>query len=177
MGPHRAKALIGLLMLGTGAALAQEPGWHYSPLPGEGDRASLGCAKDSNAQNYTCLAVRCEDDYTTGVHVHSSRAGGAAGNWEFTLDRDTRSLVAEASEPYGGRFADEDGWLLDGLRHGTFVYLRHEGDADGGFALISLAGSFSAIAEALQWCAPRVLPDEQNGAGGVETITKEGEPQ
>ena len=53
----------------------------------------------------------------------------------------------------------DGGGLLDGLRHGTFVYLRHEDDADGAFAHISLAGSFRAIEEALQWCAPRVPRD------------------
>lgn len=175
MGSDRAKALTAILMLGAGPVLALEAGWHYSPLPGEGDRASLGCAQDTSATDFTCLAVRCEDDFTTGVHVHSSRAAGAAGPWEITLDRETRTLPAEAAEPYGGRFADDDGWLLDGLRHGTFVYLRHADDGEGGFALIGLSGSFNAIAEALHWCAPRVPEDEQNAVQGVENKIDEGE--
>ena len=164
-----------MLALCAGPALSQEPGWHYSHLPGEGDRASLGCSQESGAGNYTCLAVRCEDDFSTGVHVHSSRVGGVAGAWEFTLDRETRSLVAEGGGPYGGRLLDQDGWLLDGLRHGTFVYLRHEGDAEGGFALIGLSGSFTAIAEALHWCAPRAPAGEQNAVQDVETEMDKGD--
>ena len=175
MGPYPAKALIVLLALLAGPVQSQEPGWHYSHLPGEGDRASIGCSQDSGADNYTCLAVRCEDDFSTGVHIHSSRVGGAAGPWEFTLDRETRSLLAETAEPYGGRLRDEDGWLLDGLRHGTFVYLRHGDDLAEGFALISLSGSFTAIADALHWCAPRVPVDEQNVSQGVENKTDQGD--
>lgn len=174
MGPYPAKAVTGLLLLltGAGATPALQPGWTYSPLPGEGDRASLGCAEGSSAAAYTCLAVRCEDDFSTGVHIHTSREGGADGAWEMTLDRETRILDAAAAQPYGGRLADPDGWLLDGLRHGTFVYLRHVDDRDGGFALIGLSGSFTAIAEALQWCAPRVPVGEQNGARDVEEKTE-----
>lgn len=158
MGPYRAAALT-LLLATTSPALAQQPGWSWSPLPGEGDRASLGCARDSTAEDFTCLAVRCEDDFSTGVHIHASRPQGVDGSWEMTLDRETRNLVAEPAPPYGGRLLDPDGWLLDGLRHGTFVYLRHEDDVSAGFAYIDLGGSFRAIEEALLWCAPRLPAD------------------
>ena len=148
-----------LMLMSAQPALGQQPGWHFSPLPGEGDRASTGCASDSTPEDFTCLAVRCEEDFSTGIHIYASRPEGVEGQWELTLDRETRSLAVIAAQPYGGRFEDEDGWLMDGLRHGTFVYLRHEDDADGAFAHISLAGSFRAIEEALQWCAPRVPRD------------------
>lgn len=150
---------MALVLMSTGPAPGQQPGWHYSPLAGEGDRASLGCASGATDEAYTCIAVRCEDDFSTGIHIYASRPRGVEGQWELTLDRETRSLTVVSAPPYGGRFVDEEGWLLDGLRHGTFVYLRHEDEADGAFAHIDLMGSFKAITEALQWCAPRVPAD------------------
>lgn len=96
----------------------------------------------------------------------------------MTLDRETRVLDAVADgSPYGNRIEDPDGWLLDGLRHGTFVYLRHAEDTDAPFAFIDLTGSFRAITEALYWCAPRVGRDEQNGASSVNGATEHGEAQ
>lgn len=141
----------------SGAAPSQEPGWHHSPLPGEGDRAALGCARGSEADNFTCLAVRCEDDFSVGVHVHGTRPGGDAGAWEMTIDRENRTPLAEESDaPYGAKFREDADWLLDRLRHGSFVYLRHADDEAPGFAFITLAGSFAAIHRALYHCAPRV---------------------
>lgn len=167
MGSHRAAGLITLLIM-VQPALAQTPGWHFSPLPGEGDRAAMGCARGATRENFTCLAVRCEDDFTTGLHVHSSRFGGDQGIWEMTLDREDRTFAAEKSEgPYGARIFEDADILLDRLRHGTFVYLRHIGDENAPFAFIDLAGSMNTIAEALYWCAPRVPTEEQNAVSDV----------
>ena len=168
MGPHRAAGLIAFLVLAQPAS-AQTGGWHFSPLPGEGDRAAMGCARDATPENFTCLVVRCEDDFSTGVHVHSSRFGGGAGTWEMTLDRENRSFVAEKSDtPYGARISEGADLLLDRLRHGTFVYLRHSADEHAPFAFIDLSGSMQTIAEALYWCAPRVPPTEQNVVPDVD---------
>ncbi len=79
--------------------------------------------------------------------------------------------------PYGARFADDGEWLLDRLRHGTFIYLRHADDAAPGFAYIDLTGSFRAIGEALYWCAPRTEPIERNIGPGVDAGTAHGEAQ
>ena len=68
-----------MLLLIAQPVFAQEAGWHYSPLAGEGDRAALGCAAGATASSFTCLAVRCEDDFTVGLHIHTSRPGGDAG--------------------------------------------------------------------------------------------------
>ena len=56
-----APALAGL-MFWAGTALAQEAGWNYSPYPGEGDRAAMGCTGGSTPAKHVCLVVRCEDD-------------------------------------------------------------------------------------------------------------------
>ncbi|MBO9590231.1 hypothetical protein [Devosia sp.] len=180
MGSHRAAGLIVLLAFAQ-PVLAQTSGWRFSPLPGEGDRAAMGCARDATPENFTCLAVRCEDDFTTGLHIHSSRFGGDVGTWEMTLDRENRSFVAEKSDsPYGARIREDAELLLDRLRHGTFVYLRHSGDENAPFAFIDLSGSMKTIAEALYWCAPRVLPAEQNAVSDVTTdpsqLEKNNEP-
>ncbi|WP_449393490.1 hypothetical protein [Devosia riboflavina] len=168
MGSHRAAGLIACLILAQ-PALAQTSGWQFSPLSGEGDRAAMGCARDATPENFTCLVVRCEDDFSTGIHVHSSRFGGDAGAWDMTLDREDRRFVAEESDgPYGARINKDADLLLDRLRHGTFVYLRHSGDEHAPFAFIDLAGSMNTIAEALYWCAPRVRPTEQNAASDVD---------
>ncbi len=175
MGPDRAKALILALALWAPPVLAQNPGWHYSPLPGEGDRASLGCARGSTEEDFTCLAVRCEDDFSIGIHIHASRVS-AGGRWAMTLDREDRVIAAMAgASPYGAKLIDDDGWLLERLRQGTFVYLRPADDEGAGFAYIDLAGSFHAIEEALYWCAPRVPAAEQNSDPGVKVMDAQGE--
>lgn len=124
MGPHPARGLI--LTLLALPAMAQEAGWHYSPLPGEGDRATLGCALNSSPEVYACIAVRCEDDYSTGVHIHTSRPEGDAGRWAITIDKETRAFDAEAAEPYGARLVGDYAWVLDGLAHGAVAYLEPE---------------------------------------------------
>ena len=170
MGPYSAKALT-LLLLIAAPAVAEEPGWHYSPLGGEGDRATLGCNREATADSFTCLAVRCEDDFTVGLYVHSSLPDDT-GRWEMTVDRENRTLVAAPTDtPYGGRFTEDTPWLRERLEQGTFVYLRHE--ADGGpFSFISLEGSLYAITGALHWCAPRVPPSEPIAAPGVNPLTQ-----
>jgi hypothetical protein len=157
MGPHRTqKRLILALALLAGPAGAQEAGWHYSPLPGEGDRATLGCDREATPDDFVCLAVRCEDDFSTGVHIHTSRRE-APGTWDMTLDRENASFVAEQSDaPYGGRFVEDADWLLERIAQGTFIYLRHAEDESGSFAYIDLTGSLFAINRALAYCAPRV---------------------
>ena len=148
------------LVLGALPAAAQEPGWHYSPLPGEGDRATLGCDRDATPSDFVCLAVRCEDDYLTGVYVHVP-GGAAAGRWDMTIDRENASLLAITSDaPYGARFLADADWLLERLRQGAFVYLRRADRPQDRFRFIDLSGSLYAINTALAWCAPRVAPVE-----------------
>ncbi|QQR38763.1 hypothetical protein [Devosia rhizoryzae] len=158
-----------ILCLLASPALAIEPGWHVSPLPGEGDRASLGCARDSSDTDFACLAVRCEDDYSVGVHVYTTRLGGDTGRWTMTLDREDKVFKTSTdASPYGARLADPEGVLLDRIRHGTFIYLQHADDTHAPFRYIDLGGSFQSVAEALYWCAPRVPPSEQNTAPDVD---------
>lgn len=168
MGPYPTAGLIAALAFSAPAA-AQSPGWGFSYLPGEGDRAAMGCARDTTPEVFTCLAVRCEDDFSTGLYVHSSRLGGDAGTWTMTLDREDKSFVALAPDSaYGAKIEKDADLLLDRLRYGTFVYLRHGEDENQAFAYIDLSGSMTAITEALYWCAPRVPPAEQNPPPNVE---------
>lgn len=166
MGLHRTQALIAALILLAAPATAQEAGWHYSPLPGEGDRATMGCDRDATAEDFTCLVVRCEDDFTTGIHIHTSHPV-ALGSWEMTLDRENAIFIAGPSPaPYGGRFVERADWLLDRIRQGTFIYLRHADDSGGNVAYIELGGSLFAVNRALAFCAPRI-PVEPIADGGV----------
>lgn len=174
MGPHSAFAVIALSLTFSLPAVAQEAGWHYSPLPGEGDRASLGCAPESTRESFACVAVRCEDDYSTGIHIHTSRPEGDVGEWLLTIDRENRTVETVPSDaPYGAQIVNETEWLLERLKQGTFVYLQPKTGTQPPTNPVSLAGSLYAINSALAWCAPRVPPvnedaDEPTGALGVQ---------
>jgi hypothetical protein len=144
---------------------AQEAGWHYSPLPGEGDRAAMGCGYAADAQEFTCLVVRCEDDHATGLHIHTSRPGGDAGRWRIDIDKDSYEVRASASEaPYGARVEGDVATLIDGLRNGAVAYLDPlEGDPVSRNG-ISLSGSLYVVNQALYFCAPRVPPQVEEPA-------------
>lgn len=168
MGSHRTQGLALALALLAAPATAQEAGWHYSPLPGEGDRATLGCDRDATTEVFACIAVRCEDDYTTGLYIHTDRADDT-GAWDLTIDRENITLVGHATDaPYGTRIADEEGSLLERLAQGTFVYLRHGEEHEGPFRFIDLSGSLYAINRALAYCAPRTpASSEPDATPGV----------
>ena len=154
-----------MLALLTLPAPAQEAGWHYSPLPGEGDRATLGCALGSTPDAYACVAVRCEDDYTTGIHIHTSRPEADAGRWAITIDKETRSFDAQAAEPYGARLVGDYSWVLDNLANGAVAYLEPETGSGMPANHIALDGSLYAINAALAFCAPRVPVEPKTGPG------------
>lgn len=154
------KAVLVLVVLAV-PAMAQEPGWHYSPLRGEGDRATLACAAGSDATSYTCLAVRCEDDFSVGLHVHTSRPGGDAGAWRLDVDKESFEVTATSTNaPYGARVAGDVETLLDRLRHGSVAYLDPLDGPPVAQNGISLAGSLYAINQALYYCAPPPSPEE-----------------
>ena len=164
--------MISSLILATALlaapAAAQQAGWHYSPLPGEGDRAALGCALNSTQETFACVAVRCEDDFTPGVHIHTSRKQGDVGDWAITVDKETRVFSAEASAPYGAMLTGGFSWVLHNLSHGAVAYLEPADGSDMPANHIALDGSLYAINAALAYCAPRIpAPGEPNAAGGV----------
>lgn len=143
--------------------LAQESGWHYSPLPGEGDRATLGCSSGATPESFTCLAVRCEDDFSVGLHIHTSRADGDAGNWVMEFDKEGErfpvTAVADGS-PYHARIDGDVAPILELVRNSGLVYLDPDSDLPIDRA-ISLSGSLVAINQALYFCAPKTsLGDE-----------------
>jgi hypothetical protein len=161
--PRGEKAIVSAIvaLLLTTPVRAQEAGWHYSPLPGEGDRAAMGCTYGSTPNDHACLVVRCEDDFTVGLHIHTSRAGGDAGRWRIEFDKEGErfpvTAVADGS-PYGARIEGDTGALLEQLKHAGLVYL----DPQDGLPIdraISLSGSLYVINQALYFCAPKVGVD------------------
>lgn len=172
MGSHRTQELklrliAGLVLLAAPVA-GQEAGWHYSPLPGEGDRATLGCALKSTRDSFTCLAVRCEDDFNIGVHIYTSRPQGDVGDWAITVDKETRMFSAEASKPYGARLVGDYSWVTTNLANGAVAYLEPADGSDMPANHIPLDGSLYAINKALAYCAPRTpAASEPNAAPGV----------
>jgi hypothetical protein len=156
MGPHPARALIAALLLLAHPVAAQQPGWTYSPLPGEGDRAAMGCSLRATAQLHACVAVRCEDDFSVGIHIQTSRPQGDVGAWAITIDKETRPFAAEASGPYGARIAGDVSWLRHNLAHGAIAYLEPLDGLGVPDNHIALDGSLYAINLALAYCAPRV---------------------
>lgn len=139
----------------VGPALAQESGWHYSPYPGEGDRAALGCSAGSTAESHTCLAVRCEDDFSTGLYIETTRGGGDAGGWTIHIDEDAHDVTAVASPgaPYGAKVAGDVAPILAAIKDGTEVFLD-PATGEIGNRRIALSGSLYAINQALFFCAP-----------------------
>jgi hypothetical protein len=151
-------------MLGlAGAALAcvahaQEPGWHYSPYAGEGDRAALGCAYESTPEIHTCIAVRCEDDFSIGVYIDTGRLGGDGGPWRVQIDDLTYEVAASAAagSPYGARIGGDVSALLEAIRNGGSLYLDPLAGAPLTRNGIGLSGSLHTINQALYFCAPDV---------------------
>lgn len=171
MGSHRTEGLIARVIVAVFAlaapVVAQEAGWHYSPLQGEGDRATLGCALKSTRESFTCLAVRCEDDFNVGIHIYTSRPQGDVGDWAITVDKETRMFSAEASKPYGARLVGDYSWVTSNLINGAVAYLEPADGSDMPANHIALDGSLYAINKALAFCAPRVPASEPNAAPGV----------
>jgi hypothetical protein len=139
-------------------AFAQEAGWHYSPLEGEGDRAALGCGAGSTPEEFACLAVRCEDDFKVGLHIYTSRPGGDAGRWRIDIDKEDghEADAKPDGSPYHARIEGDVTPLLEALKNGAIAYL----DPKAGPAVpkngISLDGSLYVINQALYFCAPKV---------------------
>jgi hypothetical protein len=152
----RRAVIMALSLAATLPAAAQREGWSYSPLPGEGDRATMGCALDSAPDEFACLAVRCEDDFTVGLYVHTSLAAADIGKWRITVDKEERGFSGEPnSAGYGARLAGDLEWLLDGLKQGAAAFLDPGGRASLSRNHIPLDGSLYAINSALAYCAPR----------------------
>ena len=168
MSPFRASILLLAGALCSLPASAQQAGWSYSPLPGEGDRAAIGCGLESTPETYACVAVRCEDDFSTGIHIYTSRPQSDAGRWAITVDKETRSFDAEAADPYGARLVGDFSWVLHNLANGAVAYLEPEDGSPMPDNHIALDGSLYAINGALAFCAPRnPSPVEPIGAPGV----------
>lgn len=163
-----------IALSGVIAARGEEPGWQFSPLAGEGDRAALGCTKDSTSTSYTCLVVRCEDDFSVGLHIHTSRLGGGAGRWDLSLDKDTVPLVAVPDQsPYGTRAEGDLPRILDGLEQGLVAYLDPADGTPGNVSYIPLEGSLKTIRQALYFCAPRVEQGQPTPADVVPPVPQE----
>jgi hypothetical protein len=139
-------------------------------MPGEGDRAAMGCSYGATEASHTCLVVRCEDDFSVGVHIHTSRAGSDAGKWVLEFDKgDPRFAVTAVGDgsPYRARVDGDVTPIIDAIKNGAVVYL----DPESGPALdraISLSGSLYVINQALYFCAPKVPDAAASGTDEVE---------
>ena len=104
-----------LLFAFAAPAVAQEAGWQYSPYPGEGDRAAMGCAYGSSPASHACIVVRCDDDYSVGLYIETSRMGGDAGEWSIGVDDDATGVTAVKADeaPYGARIEGDVSPLID----------------------------------------------------------------
>jgi hypothetical protein len=151
--------VMGLALAATAVpALAQHSGWHYSPYPGEGDRAALGCAYESTPEIHTCVAVRCEDDFSVALYIDTRRLGGDGGRWRLQIDDAQHEVVAEAvaESPYGAKVAGDVGPIIEAIKHGVSLYLDPLEGAPLTRNGIGLTGSLYAINRALYFCAPHV---------------------
>ena len=144
-----------LILLLAAPAAAQEGGWHYSPFPGEGDRAALGCSAGSAPDSHTCIAVRCEDDYSIGFYIETTREGDDTGRWSLVVDKDVLPFTAVATgAPYGAKMEVDPAVVMDWITHGGEAYLDPLDGADPSSRSIPLSGSMLAINQALFFCAP-----------------------
>lgn len=145
---------VGLLL--AAPAAAQEGGWHYSPFPGEGDRAALGCSAGSTPESHTCLAVRCEDDFSVGLHVETTREGSDAGQWRVQIDDQVMEVTAAAApdSPYGAKIEGDVAPIIAAIKDGGEGFVEPVNGAETSSRALPLEGSLYAINQALFFCAP-----------------------
>lgn len=154
-----------VVALAAAPAAAQESGWHFSPYPGEGDRAALGCSYASTPAHHVCIAVRCEDDFSTALHIDTTRLGGDAGRWSLTIDREHPIAVTAVTvdgSPYGAKIEGEVAPIIEAIRNGNSFFLDPLDEGPVPDRGIGLTGSLDAINRALYYCAPRVTPQAEN---------------
>jgi hypothetical protein len=148
------------LACATAASLAhaQEPGWHYSPYPGEGDRAALGCAYESTPEIHTCIAVRCEDDFSIGVYIDTGRLGGDGGRWRLQVDDQAYEVVAVSVETaaYSAKIEGDVSAVVEAIKNGGSLFLDPLEGSPLARNGIGLSGSLHAINQALYYCAPNL---------------------
>jgi hypothetical protein len=155
------KPLAGLALLLAAPAVAQQSGWSYAPYPGEGDRAALGCAYGSTPEVHSCVAVRCEDDFSVALYLDTTRPGGDTGRWTLQIDKDVHEVTAVAADglPYSARIEGDVAPIVELIKNGDSFFID---PPDGELPLsrgIGLTGSLTAITNALYFCAPRVEPE------------------
>ncbi|MCF1740995.1 hypothetical protein [Paradevosia shaoguanensis] len=169
--PSQLLAWVVLVLMSAAAASGEEPGWHFSPLAGEGDRAAMGCTIDTTSVSHTCIVVRCADDFSVALHLHTSRAGGPAGRWELTLDRQSFpvNIVADAT-PYGARVEGDATGIIEGIEQGETGYIEPLDGARGNSSRLPLKGSLQTIRQALYFCAPRTEVGQETPAGMVAPV-------
>jgi hypothetical protein len=158
--------LAGWFAVLASPALAQEGGWHYSPLEGEGDRAALGCGFGSTPTEFSCLAVRCEDDFEVGLHIYTSRPGGDAGRWLIEFDKEGERFEVDAKadgSPYHARAEGDVAPLIEALKNGAIAYLDPIAGPEVPKNGITLDGSLYVINQALYFCAPKVPVEASAG--------------
>lgn len=155
-----------LLLALTAPAAAQESGWAYSPYPGEGDRAAMGCSYGSTPEAHACVAIRCEDDFTVALYLDTTRPGGDAGRWSLQIDRQVHEVTAAEIDgsPYGAKVEGEVAAIIDDIKNGDSFFIDPRDGAEPPNRGIGLTGSLYAINQALYFCAPKVEPEAETAA-------------
>ena len=150
------RGALALALLLAAPAAAQEGGWDYSPFPGEGDRAALGCSAGSTPESHTCIAVRCEDDFSVGLHVETTREGSDAGLWRVQIDDQVKEVTAVAvpNSAYGAKIEGDVAPIIAAIKDGGEGFVEPVDGAETSSRALRLEGSLYAINQALFFCAP-----------------------
>jgi hypothetical protein len=144
-----ARALLSAIALAaaTTAAVAQDF-WQPSPFPGEEDLAVMGCSDSTNEEAWSCLAVRCENDWSLGLYTELTNL---TLEGEFTLVvGEVRFPVSgrmqEQSVPYSNRLDGDVSAIVAAMKAAEAVVIDRPRDPlNPGFDTIPLRGAAEAI--------------------------------
>ena len=154
-----ARATFSVIALAaTAAAVVAQDAWQPSPFPGEEDLAVMGCSDSTNEEAWSCLAVRCENDWSLGLYAELTNL---TLDGEFTLVVGEESFpvsgrTQEQSIPYNNRLDGEIPDILAAMKSAEAVVIdRPDDPLNPGFDTIPLRGAADAITALEARCTQR----------------------